>query len=459
VGERISGPSRFVVGACRLLQRGFFRSVEAVGLENLPASGPLVVVANHVNSLVDPLLLIGCLPRAPRLLAKSTLWQKPFTRTLVTLAGAIPVVRRIDAGEDPARNLESLARCRAALAEGHVVGLFPEGISHSEPHLQELRTGAARIVLESEAEHGPLGVRIVPVGLAFDDRERFRSRVVLRVGAPLDPTAEAVRHASDRAGAVRALTARIGEVLAAVTLNFASWERARLVARAGELLAAGEGTDAPGRPDLAPYAELLAAIESGAAELERELPERVARVAAGVRRYDRLLRVLRLRDDQVAAGYPARIVVSFAARTLANLLVLAPLAAVGALLSWLPYRITGATVDARRLPEDVRATHKLFLGAVLLSLTWLAEAVAAWALAGPWPAVGLLALALPASWAALRFDERRLQLIEEARAWLLLRGRLRQELRARRAVVLKALAELVEEWRRRRAWGSTGASL
>jgi hypothetical protein len=60
-------------------------------------------------------------------------------------------------------------------------------------------------------------------------------------------------------------------------------------------------------------------------------------------------------------------------------------------------------------------------------------------------------VAPPASWAALRFDERRLQLLEEARAWLLLRGRpgLRGELRVRRAAVLKALAELAEEWRRR----------
>jgi len=217
------------------------------------------------------------------------------------------------------------------------------------------------------------------------------------------------------------------------------------------LLAAGQGSDAPGRPELAPQAELLAAIESGAASLERKLPGRVTAVAAAVRRYDRLLRVLRLRDDQVAAGYPARVVVSFVARTLANLLVLAPLAALGALLSWLPYRVTGAIVDARRLPEDVRATHKLFLGGALLVVAWLAEAAVAWALVGPWSAAALLAVAVPASWAALRFDERRQQFLEEARAWLLLRARpgLAGELRARRAVVLAALEDLAQEWRRR----------
>jgi hypothetical protein len=89
---------------------------------------------------------------------------------------------------------------------------------------------------------------------------------------------------------------------------------------------------------------------------------------------------------------------------------------------------------------------------VLLAAAWLAEAVVAWALGGAWAAAALLVVAPPASWAALRFDERRLQLLEEARAWLLLRARpgLADELRARRAVVLAALEELAQEWRRRR---------
>src|SRR5207247_683798 len=75
-----------------------------------------------------------------------------------------------------ARNLETFARCRSLLARGGTIALFPEGSSHNEPAPLPLKTGAARIALEAEDEHGPLGMRVVPVGLVYEDKERFRSR-------------------------------------------------------------------------------------------------------------------------------------------------------------------------------------------------------------------------------------------------------------------------------------------
>src|SRR4051794_24149217 len=95
---------RFFRALVRLVLRVFFREVEVAGAERLPAGVPLVLVANHVNGLIDPLLLIGPLPtveRPPRFLGKSTLWQNPLVRPFLDLAGAIPVYRRQDEGVDP----------------------------------------------------------------------------------------------------------------------------------------------------------------------------------------------------------------------------------------------------------------------------------------------------------------------------------------------------------------------
>ena len=61
----------------RLLVRVFFRSIEIQDGENLPASGPVVLVANHTNGLVDGLLLMATLGRYPRFLGKSTLFKIP----------------------------------------------------------------------------------------------------------------------------------------------------------------------------------------------------------------------------------------------------------------------------------------------------------------------------------------------------------------------------------------------
>ena len=113
-----------------------------LGAEQLPADGPVVVVANHTNGLVDGLLLIARLGRYPRFLGKSTLFRilplKPFLR----LAGVVPVYRAAD-GEGTGRNDQTFARCRELLSRGGVIAIFPEGISHDEAALQPLRSGAA----------------------------------------------------------------------------------------------------------------------------------------------------------------------------------------------------------------------------------------------------------------------------------------------------------------------------
>src|SRR6185436_12374607 len=131
----------------RLVLRIWFREVEVCGAERIP-------------------------PVQPRFLAKSTLWKIPILRPFLRLAGSIPVYRPQDK-EDTSRNAETFTRAGEVLAQRGAIALFPEGKSHSQPGLQPLRTGAARIVLEAERKHPGLGVRIVPVGLLFDAKETF----------------------------------------------------------------------------------------------------------------------------------------------------------------------------------------------------------------------------------------------------------------------------------------------
>ena len=103
--------------------------------------------------------------------------------------GSIPIYRAHESGAragDASRNDESFARCRAELAAGGALALFPEGVSHSDPQLRPLKTGAARIALSAEAEHdGKLGVTVVPVGLYYERKALFRSSVLLVVGEPI----------------------------------------------------------------------------------------------------------------------------------------------------------------------------------------------------------------------------------------------------------------------------------
>ena len=158
----------------RLLIHVFFRRVELEGGENLPATGPVVLVANHINGLVDGLLLMATLSRYPRFLGKSTLFKIPPLWPLLKLAGVIPVFRTID-GVPGDHNVSAFATCHDLLRRGGVVAVFPEGISHDEPTLQPLKTGAARIALEAGFDGEIDGVQSIAVGLVYDAKARFRS--------------------------------------------------------------------------------------------------------------------------------------------------------------------------------------------------------------------------------------------------------------------------------------------
>ena len=402
----MAGPRRTLDHATALLSRAvariFFRHVEVLDAERVPRGHPLVVVANHENNLVDPLLLAGFLGVRPRFLAKSTLWSHPVVAPLLLLAGALPVHRRQDASADLARNHSTFTRCHQELARGAAVALFPEGTSHNRPHRLPLKTGAARIALEAEAAHGPLGLRILPVGLVYEEKGLFRSRVIVQVGPPLDPAVEAADYAAAPGAAVRALTARIADALADVTLHHASWEEARLVGRASALLAEA----LPGRvPAFAEVWPVRQRVWRAYQALRREDPARAEGLAREVSRYEHVLATRGLTAED------ARVVVDAGdlaprTRTTVALALAAPVALAGVLLNLVPYSMIDAIARWATRTPDQPATYKVLGALVFFPLAWAVQA----ALLGRWAgglAAALAAVAAPLSgYAALRWIER-----------------------------------------------------
>ena len=160
-----------------LLLAVFFRKIEVTGAGNVPADTPVIYTPNHMNSLVDGLLARTRLPREPRPLASIKLWDTAVLRPLLSAVNAIPVYRQQDS-TDPAyaaNNRDMFSACHEALARNACIVVFPEGESHAGSELLKLKTGVARIALGAEQRCGPLGLRIVPVGLNFDAKIRRQS--------------------------------------------------------------------------------------------------------------------------------------------------------------------------------------------------------------------------------------------------------------------------------------------
>ncbi|MEM9598855.1 MAG: 1-acyl-sn-glycerol-3-phosphate acyltransferase, partial [Acidobacteriota bacterium] len=181
------------------------------GASSLPRRGPVVLVANHANAFVDPWLLMAALERPLTATAKDTLRRNPIVALLIRALGVVTFHRREDgavpSGEvDP--NAAPLARCLGRLREGGVVLIFPEGKSHDGGRLLPFRTGAARLALAGDAT-------IVPVGLVYGDKGRFRSAVRIRFGQPLDAVAWKSRFGADSRALSDELRGRVAGLLEA----------------------------------------------------------------------------------------------------------------------------------------------------------------------------------------------------------------------------------------------------
>lgn len=421
----------------------FFRRIEVVGLEQVPVDRPVVFVGNHINGLIDPAMLVAYLPVKPRFLAKSTLWSHPLIRPFLELAAAIPVYRREDPGVDATKNAETFAACHAALAAGGAIALFPEGRSHNEPNLVPLKTGVSRIVLDAERAYGGLGIRIVPVGLTFEDKTRFRSRVLMQVGSPLDAAPELELYASDPKAAVRSLTDRIRRALAAVTLNFPSWDEAHLIQRAAELYQRPTA-ELPAELELERRFKLSQVFIDGYQSLKQRFANRMGRLADAVREYDELLTFYRLSDRQVAASYPSRQVLFFALNSLVLLVARLPLAALGTLLSIVPYHAVRWAAPRLGRDADQIATYKVFGSLLFYPAAWVGEALLVGSRWGTRMGILVLVAAPISAYFALRFHQRRDYFLRESRAYLFLRSGRRAvvDLRRRRGEILADLEEL-----------------
>jgi 1-acyl-sn-glycerol-3-phosphate acyltransferase len=161
---------------CWGLTRSLAR-ISVEGVENVPSTGPFILVFNH-QSILDPLIAQSHCPRTVHSMTKSTQFAHPLFRWLVPRVAGFPVRRyRVDP--------QAVRTTLRFLDEGRAVGIYPEGERSWDGALQPLRRGTIKLLLKS-------GVPIVPCGIqgSFDVWPRWagrprRASVAVRFGEPI----------------------------------------------------------------------------------------------------------------------------------------------------------------------------------------------------------------------------------------------------------------------------------
>lgn len=377
---------RLIISLIRTVANTFFRRIDVVGIENIPAEGPVIFAGNHPNALMDGWLLIAKCERWPLyFLANAKLWNYRMLVPILRATGAVPVYRRED-HDGEVDNQQAFEKVYEIIESGKCMAIFPEGISHAESQLVKLKTGTARIAL-AVAARGKTRVKIVPCGLNYIHRHRFRSQVLIEFGEPIDVGEKWLRdYEKKEQDTVRQLTEHLTQALKSVTLNAPDWRTLRFIQTARRLYKPSSADLTPGQ-----YVELSRRfVDSYLLALDD--PEMQA-FRDEIENYQSRLEMLGLKDYQLR--YPVTLGHAFRKIMLRGLMMLAllPLAIPGALVH-LPVGWIAATVGERFSYEmDDIATLKVFATILLLPLIYLIIAIVVGMYFGIWwAAVAMIAL-------------------------------------------------------------------
>jgi 1-acyl-sn-glycerol-3-phosphate acyltransferase len=184
--------------------------LSAKGLENIPDSGPVIIVANHV-SYVDALVISAKVRRPLQFVMDHNIFKTPALGWIFRQMKAIPIA---SAKEDPARMEEAFARVRKALAEGDAVAVFPEGKLTATGEMNPFRPGIERIVNETGAPVVPIALRGLwgsffsrsKEGKAFRKFRGFFNRVEVEAGALVPASAVSAKFLEEKVLAMRGET-------------------------------------------------------------------------------------------------------------------------------------------------------------------------------------------------------------------------------------------------------------
>jgi len=375
----------------------FFERVEVRHPERVPRMGPVLLCINHPNNLIDSLLVGSVLPRKVHYLATAALFRNPLLARFLVALEVIPVCRKAEDRHKMDRSGEMFATCQEAFDRGRLIAIYPEGATHSEAHVQRIRAGAARIALGYEA-HAPGRLTVVPVGLSFEAHKRFRGRVLVSFGEPVDVASYLAVYREEPAKARHTLTTAIQvamerEVVHVERIDTVAFARAVEALYRGELeRELWEEREFSGR-QIDPF-PLSGSIADAVEHFRRQDPERIERLWQRILGYHAELAAYRLRDEAVRARLERTAERQRVAQSWQTIVGL-PLFAYGAAVNFLPYYLPGWLAGRMSRRQTDYATTRLLASIVAFPLFWVLEtSLVGWAAGLWWALAFLLSLAL-----------------------------------------------------------------
>jgi len=445
---------RFIRFVVKFAMSIFFQKIELQNGENVPARGPVIFVANHPNSIMDALVMGLVTKRKVNYIGHTGLFSNKFKSWFLRSCGVIPIYRREDAPGKMDQNVFAFQSCYAVLESGETIGIFPEGTSDMLRKVKKVKTGAARIALETEKRNDyQLGLKVIPIGLYFFSRSRFRSKVLMNVGEPVKLESYFEINKEDNAEAVQKLTEEIQQSLEALTVNIRHEELDDFVKDIEVLYGDELKIDSPDLQEVSEETVADFLVTQKIADCveyyyERDL-ERVRNFQTEVSAYKRKLKRLRLRDNMIKEKTTFPQLVKNSAVTFVGSLVGLPLALYGTVNNFIPY-FFAENLAKKFVDERTKILSALLIGGgIAFILFYSIQVFAVWFTFGKlWAVVYLISLPISGFFALAYFKQIRQEQERISLSFFLFTNRqLFNRMRRERKRLIMRMDEIRDEYR------------
>lgn len=349
----------------------YYRRIEVSGAPNLELRGPMIILSNHPNTLMDPLILAAYFRQQLGFLANASIFVNGLVNRVFHYLKVIPVYRQQDLAPGQVMdNAQSFGACYQFLESGGALMIFPEGTSIHELKLRKIKTGGVRIGFGVEEKNDfQLGVRILPVGLYYSQPLRFRSKVYLNIGDPIELKDFQNEYRSDEVQTVQSLTDRVRDLMEGLTIHIPDDDQERLFIQIKKLFKHQLSEELKSEQTALDDFTLNQEVSRAIRYLSQYHPEDFDQLHEEVERLDQLHERLEIRSSQLQKDgglWWARL------QQLLGLLLGFPFYAFGLIHNYLPYKVPRWIAKKITAEKEYHASVSMVLGMFVFPVLYAA---------------------------------------------------------------------------------------
>lgn len=350
--------------------RLYYRKIKIEGDRDLLNKGPKIIIANHPNTLMDAWLIGYTCKQSIYYMAKATFFNSPLKKRFLMSLGMIPINRSTDSRTKGVTNLDSFEICYKVLEEGKTLVIFPEGNSFQDRFLRKLKSGTARIALETESRNnGKLGMKIIPVGLVYQQPDKFRSAVLVNIGTPIDPLPHIEEFRKDSLKAARVLTEEMRIGLNALLVDSEDKEQETLSDKIVRIISSSyikgekKGIDRD--------VSLLRSVNQSVHRIRMQDPDKLIEIERRVGQIEWELDQLAIKSDFLDRNYRFGLFMRQIVQSGIGLVLTFPVFLYGFIHSYLPFKLTDILVPRLVQDKEFYAAVAVLMGLILYPMTYV----------------------------------------------------------------------------------------